>query len=195
LPISAIDLENLTVRQWPELGVHIRYSKKATTFLLNIPDLLAPVRRLDAIVRLELPPTTPFYAPIEHCWGKQSLFNEEPGKCRLNGLEKRLKLLFSLAKVEFKSPHKFRHGHAVFGLLHAQTMADYKAVFMNLMQDSIEISDSTYAPILSLNVQDRIAGLSGRAVSMPDFEAPRAGNELKTYLSNLGKESLGCALV
>jgi len=195
LPISAIDLENLTVRQWPELGVHTKNSKKATTFLLNIPDLLIPVRRWDAIVRPGLPLTTPWYAPIEHCWGEQSLSNEEPGKCRLNGLEKRLKLLFSLAKLEFKSPHKFRHGHAVFGLLHAQTMADYKAVSMNLMHDSIEITDSTYAPMLSSDVQDRIAGLSGRAMSTPDNEAPMTGNEVETYLSSLGKESLGRALV
>ncbi|MBA4385711.1 MAG: hypothetical protein C0410_13320, partial [Anaerolinea sp.] len=59
LSISALDLENLTVRQWPELGVHTKNSKKATTFLLNIPDLLVPVRRWDAIVRPVLPPTTP----------------------------------------------------------------------------------------------------------------------------------------
>jgi len=195
LPISALDLANLTVRQWPEVGVHTKNSKKATTFLLNIPDLLAPVHRWDAIVRPVLPPSTPWYAPIEHCWGEQSLSNEKPGKCRLTGLEKRLKLLFSLAKLEFKSPHKFRHGHAVFGLLHAQTMADYKAVSMNLMHDSIEITDSTYAPMLSSDVQERIAGLSGKAVSMPGHEVPLVGNELESYLSNLGKEGLGRALV
>jgi integrase len=188
LPISALDLENLTVRQWPELGVHTKNSKKATTFLLNIPDLLTPVHRWDAIVRPAMPPSAPWYTPIKHCWGEQTLSNEEPGKCRLNALEKRLKLLFSLVKIEFKSPHKFRHGHAVFGLLHAQTMADYKAVSMTLMHDSIEITDSTYAPMLSSDVQERIAGLSGKAVSMP-------GDELERYLNCLGKESLGRALV
>ena len=195
LPISALDLENLTVRQWPELGVHTKNGKKATTFLLNIPDLLVPVRRWDAIVRPVLPPTTPWYAPIDHCWGEHSLSKEEPGKWRLNGLEKRLKLLFSLAKLEFKSPHKFRHGHAVFGLLHAHTMADYKAVSMNLMHDSIEITDSTYAPMLSSDVQERIANLSGKAVSTPDRGASIMDDELESYLNDLGKESLGKALV
>lgn len=39
-PIAALDLENLTVRQWPELGVHTKNSKKATTFLLHIPELI-----------------------------------------------------------------------------------------------------------------------------------------------------------
>jgi integrase len=188
LPISALDLENLSVRQWPELGVHTKNSKKATTFLLNIPELLAPIRRWDAIVRPALSPSSPWYAPIDQCWGDQRLSNSEPGKTRLHALEKRLSLLFSLAKTDFKSPHKFRHGHAVFGLLHAQTMADYKAVSMNLMHDSIEITDSTYAPMLTSDVQERIAGLAGRATARPD-------GELEAYLGSLGKESLGRALV
>jgi hypothetical protein len=74
-------------------------------------------------------------------------------------------------------------------------MADYKAVSMNLMHDSIEITDSTYAPMLSSDVQDRIAGLSGRAVSTPDDKVHLAGDEVEAYLSSLGKESLGRALV
>ena len=48
LPILAVDLENLTLRQWPELGVHTKNGKKATTFLLNIPEIMEPVRRWDA---------------------------------------------------------------------------------------------------------------------------------------------------
>jgi integrase len=195
LPIAALDLENRTVRQWPELGVHTKNSKKASTFLLNIPDLLVPVRRWDAIVRPVLPPTTPWYAPIGHCWGEQSLSNEEPGKWRLNGLEKRLKLLFSLANLEFKSPHKFRHGHAVFGLLHAQTMADYKAVSMNLMHESIEVTDSIYAPILHSDVQERIANLAEKVESMPDRGASLVDNELESFLNSLDRKSQKHALI
>ena len=188
IPISAVDLVNLTLRQWPELGVHTKNSKKATTFLLNIPELLVPVRRWDAILRPALPASTPWYAPLAHSWGDQYLSTEEPGKTRSQALQKRLRLLFSLANEEFKSPHKFRHGHAVFGLLHAQTMADYKAVSMNLMHDSIEITDSTYAPMLSSDVQERIAGLSGKAASTPD-------NELESFLNRLDRDSQKHALV
>ena len=194
LPISAIDLENLTVRQWPELGVHTKNSKRATTFLLNRTELLAPVRRWDDLVRAGLPASAPWYAPIQSNWGEQHISDETPGKCRLTALEKRLRLLFGLANLPFKSPHKFRHGHAVFGLLHAQTMADYKAVSMNLMHDSIEITDSTYAPMLSSDVQMRIAEMSGRTVSTPEMNSP-SGSELETYINGLGKESLGRALV
>jgi hypothetical protein len=59
---------------------------------------------------------------------------------------------------------------------------------MNLMHDSIEVTDSTYAPMLSSDVQERIAGLAGRATTRPD-------SELEAYLGGLGKESLGRALV
>lgn len=188
LPISGVDLENLTLRQWPELGVHTKNSKKATTFLLNIPELLDPVRRWDTIIRPSLPASTPWYAPIAHTWGDQYFSTEKPGTTRSHALQKRLEILFSLANVKSKSPHKFRHGHAVYGLLHAQTMADYKAVSMNLMHDSIEITDSTYAPMLSSDVQERIASLSGKATSMPDLE-------LESYLNSLGRENLKHALV
>ena len=36
LPIEAVDLDNLRLRQWPELGVHTKNGKKATTFLNNL---------------------------------------------------------------------------------------------------------------------------------------------------------------
>lgn len=189
LPICALDLGTLTVRQWPELGVHTKNTKKATTFLLDLPELLEPVRRWDAIVRANLPPTALWYAPVTHCWGEQRLSTEPPGKNRNHAMEKRLRLLFSLAGVPYKSPHKFRHGHAVFGLMHANAMADYKAVSMNLMHDSIEITDSTYAPMLSSDVQERISNLTTKSANMPD------GDELEAYLGKLGKQDLRRAMV
>jgi len=106
-----------------------------------------------------------------------------------------LRVLFSMANVPFKSPHKFRHGHAVYGLLHAQTMADYKAVSMNLMHDSIEITDSTYAPMLSSDVQERIAGLSAKASSKQVHEPAPSDGELESFLSQLSQGDLKHALV
>ena len=67
-------------------------------------------------------------------------------------------------------------------------MADYKAVSMNLMHESIEITDSTYAPMLSSDVQERIAGLSGKEASTP-------GNELEVFLNKLDRESQKKALM
>jgi hypothetical protein len=61
-------------------------------------------------------------------------------------------------------------------------MADYKAVSMNLMHDSIEITNNTYIPILSSYVQDRLTGLSGKAMSTP-------GDELEVFLSTNDREN------
>lgn len=72
-----------------------------------------------------------------------------------------------MQSLPYKSAHKFRHGHAVYGLQHAQTMADYKAVSMNLMHEDIKITDEIYAPILSHEVQLRISRL-GNQPTDPD---------------------------
>jgi len=40
LPLEAVDLYNLSIKQWPRLGVRTKFKKHATTYLLNIPDLL-----------------------------------------------------------------------------------------------------------------------------------------------------------
>ncbi len=170
LPVSAVDLPARTLLQWPELGVATKNGKRATTYLLPIPELLLVAQIWDDVVRLKLPPTAPWYAPISSRWGSQTLVESEPGKNRHQALDKRLRRLFTLAGLPYKSAHKFRHGHAVYGLLKAQTMADYKAVSLNLMHNDIKITDSIYAPILSEEVKDRIARLTSDHDSMPDTE-------------------------
>jgi hypothetical protein len=51
LPLSAVDLNNLEVKQWPKLGVRMKFRKHATTYLLNIPDLVEVVDGWDKEVR------------------------------------------------------------------------------------------------------------------------------------------------
>ncbi len=99
-----------------------------------------------------------------------------------------MKVLFTRAQLDYKSPHKFRHGNAVYGLLHAQTLADYKAVSMNLMHENLEITDGIYAPLLSSDVKTRITGLSDKASPTPD-------HIFENYLDSLEKEKLGKALL
>ncbi len=64
LPISAVNLPARTLRQWPELGVATKNGKRATTYLLPIPELLLIAHSWDDVVRSKLPLTTPWYAPI-----------------------------------------------------------------------------------------------------------------------------------
>jgi integrase len=186
-PILALDLPDRSVRQWPELGVHTKFGKKATTFLLPIPQLMEVVSEWDDIVRARLPHNYPWYAPIDRHWGEQEFSKEPPGKNRHQALEKRLHILFSLAGLTYKSAHKFRHGHAVFGLMHAQTMADYKAISINLMHDSLTVTDGIYARIMESDVKNRIQGLANNPMLCPD-------NELQELIYRLSPQQLTLAL-
>lgn len=188
LPIEAVDVEARHISQWPDLGVRTKNRKKATTFLLPIPELLEVVAAWDDLVRSKLPPSAPWYASVDNRWGEQRLTSNAPVETRNQMLTKRLRNLFSRTGLSYKSAHKFRHGHAVYGLQHAQTMADYKAVSMNLMHNDIKVTDSIYAPILSNEVKDRIESL----VKLPNTETE---DELDAYFQTMSNEQLSRALV
>jgi len=187
MPIEAVNLNELSIKQWPELGVKTKNGKRATTFIFAIPLLIKAVDAWDSIVRKTLPPDAPWYAPIDHAWGEHWLSTKLPGKNRSQALNRRLRLLFSAADLPYKSAHKFRHGHAVYGLQHARTMADYKAVSMNMMHANIKITDQIYAPLLNSEVQQRIAGLLGQPTTQPD-------DELQTYFRCLSDAELSIAI-
>lgn len=167
LPLEAVDLKGLKIRQWPELGVHTKNGKKAVTFLFPIPELLEVAREWDAFLRSRLPVESRWYAPIDQHWGLQSLSTRQPGQNRGLALDKRLKLLSARGGLPYKSAHKFRHGHAVYGLLHAETMADYKALSANMMHADIRTTDEIYAILSSRETEQRIAGLFSKPVSPP----------------------------
>jgi integrase len=190
LPIEAVDLSSRTIRQWPSLNVHTKQGKSATTYLLDIPELLTVVERWDTFIRTRLQATAMWYTPISHQWGAQSLSAEAPGQNRNIAIAKRLSLLFEEAGVPYQSPHKFRHGHAVYALQHAKTMADYKAVSMNLMHADIRVTDGIYAPLAGHEVQQRIAGLTGQSVVKPN-----ARDGLADFIRSLSQEQLAEALM
>ncbi len=43
LSIACVDLPNRTIKQWPSLGVQTKNGKSATTYLLDMPELLVVV--------------------------------------------------------------------------------------------------------------------------------------------------------
>lgn len=188
LPINAVDIHKMTIKQWPEIGVKTKNGKCATTYLLPIPELLAVTKSWDDLVHDTLPPTARWYTPIDSHWGEQMLSTSEPGMNRNHAVSKRLKHLFEIAGLEYRSAHKFRHGHAVYGLQHAKTMADYKAVSMNLMHEDIKVTDQIYAPLLSNEVRQRVAGMLQSPTSQPD-------DELTAYLNSLSNAQLSKAMM
>jgi integrase len=190
LPIGAVNLADRTIKQWPALGVATKNGKSATTYLLDIPELLSVVERWDAIVRAQLPPKAMWYAPVVSQWGEHTLSAEPPGANRGQAVAKRMRHLFEVAGLPARSPHKFRHGHAVYALQHAKTMADYKAVSMNLMHEDIRVTDGIYAPLAGHEVQERIAGLTNSSAA-----APIANTDLATLIRTLSKGQLSEAII
>jgi len=190
LSIQCVDVANRTIKQWPALGVHTKNSKSATTYLLDIPDLLVVVERWDSFVRAHLPLSAMWYTPVTIHWGEQQLSTNLPGSNRNVAIIKRIKKLYEAAGLPYKSPHKFRHGHAVYALQHAHAMADYKAVSMNLMHADIRVTDGIYAPLLGDEVKQRIAGLTGSTVTPPS-----AHGDLAALIRDLPDAQLSQALM
>jgi integrase len=190
LPIKAVDLDQRTLQQLSALGVETKNGKSATTCLLDIPDLLAIVSRWDAFIRARLPSTAMWFTPSIGHWGEQTLSADRPGTSRNEAVAKRLRIVFRLAGLPYKSPHKFRHGHAVYALQHAKTMPDYIAVSMNLMHEDIRVTDGIYAPLAGHEVQQRIAGLTNSVVTLPTDTT-----DLNSLVRALSKGQLSAALI
>lgn len=159
LPIKAFDFKQLAVKQWPSLGVKTKNSKAATTYLLPIPDLLAIVEDWDNKVRSILPPEAYWFAHLDSQTGEIIPEFQPVGKHRHSRVRKDLKNWLAAAGLVNHSPHKFRHGFAVYGLKQAQDMQALKAVSMNMMHANISITDGIYARLTEQNVKEQIANL------------------------------------
>jgi len=61
--------------------------------------------------------------------------------------------------LPYHSSHKFRHGHIQYGLARSRTIADYKAVSLNVMHASMEITDEIYSRLDEKEVRVRIEQL------------------------------------
>jgi site-specific recombinase XerC len=192
LPMAAVNFDQLEVYQWPQkFEVMTKGGRTATTILLPIPDLLAQAKSWDAFLRENIPPevwpTYRWYPPVDNQWGLKALSFAGPGANRPAALNKRLRLLWQRAGLPAKSAHKFRHGHAVFGVERCRSMAEYQAVSRNLMHRSIAITDKIYAGIELEERKQLISMLAHATVEPKDAE-------LYEYLGALSRADLAKAI-
>ena len=159
LPLKCVNLATSQVIQAPEMGVRTKNSKAAKTYLLNIPELTAVVKEWDREIRAVLPPDGYWYAHLDE-FGQ--LTTRRP---RSNREEARhdfrddLVDLCARAGIPYLSPHKLRHGFAVYGLKRAKTVAQMKAISQNLMHSNMGITDGIYGKLVDDDVRDIITGL------------------------------------
>lgn len=156
LPLLAVDIQNREVKQFPNLGVRTKNGKYAITNLLPIPELLKVVEDWDKKIRAILPPEGFWFAPFspETCEIDPSVI--EIGLHRESIARKNLTAWMKKNNLKYHSPHKFRHGHIQYGLAHSTSHADYKAVSMNVMHSSIQITDQFYSNITDNEIKRRI---------------------------------------
>jgi site-specific recombinase XerD len=141
LLIACVDLAERTVQQLPAKGVATKNHKAAITTLLPIPELLDVIGAWEAYVRARLPESCLWYPRIDRASMRISPAPIGSLSGRRNALVEGMQRLAARAAVPYRSPHKLRHGHALYGVQHARTMAELKAVSQNLMHSSITITD------------------------------------------------------
>jgi site-specific recombinase XerD len=188
LPIQAVHLnaEYPNIEQKPSLGVHTKNGQSATTFLHNIPELLEVAREWDEHVRKNCPPEYPWYAPVEQSWGDQKLSSLQPGENRGASLNRRLKILEEAAGLPHRSPHKYRHGYALYGLQRCQNMAQYVALSRNLMHANIAITDEIYVHVEEAE-RGRLLGEISQIQTQPPDDVMQA------LLAKFGRQDIGQA--
>lgn len=177
LPIKAVDLVAGSVKQFPSWGVKTKNTKAAVTWLLPIPELLEVVKAWDTIVHASLPDSEPWFAALDR-EASQVTFttSENRSRTREHALADSVRRACGKAGVKYLSPHKLRHGHAVYALQNVATVADMKAVSQNLMHASMVTTESIYAMLTGTQVSDRIKAIG-----------QGAGALIPAVVANVGK--------
>jgi len=170
LPLQAVDIKGRKVIQYPSLGVRTKNRKNGITYLFDIPELLRVVKEWDDEVREVLPPTGFWFALLSPENGQIDLNVSSVGEHRSTLARRSIKEFFESANLTYHSPHKFRHGHIQYGAAHSKTVADFKAVSMNVMHASMEITDEFYSNLNDGELENRIRFLNKSGQNLEDSE-------------------------
>lgn len=122
----------------------------------------------------------PWFANISPETGEPDQENSYIGKNRHHGARKDLKGWLEKVGLTYHSPHKFRHGFAVYSLKHAKDISQLKAISQNLMHENISITDGIYGGLSDADIKEQITSLTEN--SLPDdkdllIELLRKNNE------------------
>jgi integrase len=182
LPIKAVDLKNRTIYQYPSYGVRTKNGKYGVTTLLDIAELLEVVQAWDQEVRTLLPEDGFWFAPLSPETGEIEPGITEIGRYRVCLARKNLRAWLAKVGLPYHSPHKFRHGHVHYGLAHAQTIEDYKAVSLNVMHSSMEITDQFYSVLNDDQVHQRISAM-GKNSALKDADQEKLFADFQAFLA------------
>jgi len=190
LPLEAVDLDNLEVKQYPSLGVRTKNSKYGDTTLLKISDLLIVVREWDKEIRSVLPKNGLWFSHLLPSTGEIDLNAtvQAIGENRGRTVTRNLRAWMNENKLPYHSPHKFRHGHAIYVKKHAKSFADLEALKENLMHESIQTTDRIYGLFNQTDMKERLHNLGNSEEINLLEEIPPEDREFVLDLYRLYKE-------
>jgi integrase len=186
MPVSAVDLDNLAVYQFPKLGVRTKNKKHATTYLLNIPELLEVVNDWDREVRRGNPGGL-WFANLATETEDILSGSFRAGEHRHTRARKDLTDWLARVGLPYHSPHKFRHGHAVYAIKNANDIQALKAVSQNLMHANLSITDGVYGVLSEKDVKNQILSLGEKNTSENVQDLAEQVRALEVSISNLKK--------
>ncbi len=182
LPLQAVNIRELTVNQFPSLGVKTKLDKSATTYLWDIPELLKVIQDWDNEVRSILPPTGFWFAPLSSTTGEIDPSIKSIGEHRITLARKNFKAWLEQEDLPYHSPHKFRHGHIQYGNAHANNISQMKAVSLNVMHSSMKITDASYSNLQDKEVKSIISGLNKNTSTNNDNDDSEIFKKFKKFL-------------
>ena len=112
------------------------------------------------IKRSILPENGLWFAPGLPETGEIDPFKTEAGDNSDRRARKDLKEWLEKESLPYYSPHKFRHGHAVYALKQADNISELKAVSQNLMHATISTTDGIYGILSGNDIRENIMKLS-----------------------------------
>lgn len=189
LPLSCVHISERRIEQLPKLGVRTKFTKAAVTTLLPLNDLIAIATEWDDLVSAELPAMSMWFAVT--AGNRLTVTPRANDDTRGNSVRKGLKWLCQRAGIPYRGAHALRHGHALYGMQHARTVEDLKALSMNLMHSDIRTTDQVYGSLSAENVRSTIANLGqGAPVAAPAMDPVAL---LQAMLELIGRDPAAAA--
>lgn len=173
LPLQCVDAVEGVVEQLPSKGVRTKNSKAARTYLLPIADLHSIVEDWHHRVENELAEDALWY-PNLSADGNNWNISQEYGdsESRRLSFSRGLKRLCARAGIPYKSPHKLRNGHGVYGMKTVKTIEELKAFSQNMMHENMEITDRLYGKLSGKDVGSVIVNLKEKGSAMQTTDDP-----------------------
>ena len=152
LPLKAIDLDGLWMRQDPRLGVWTKNDARATTCLMNIPELLEPVRSWFEFLAKQVGPNGLFFNPFDRDANGLVLTERPAGDNRVSALMGDYKDLCAVSSIPYRGTHGLRRFHIGFILMRCKDIEDFQALLHNVMHKSLSTTELYIKP-----KQDKLA--------------------------------------